>query len=106
MAPEKQAAFFGGDNDNFTFPRHDLDMTFLRVYENGEPVRSGHYLKWNVSGAVENELVFVSGHPGSTDRLLTAAQLEHQRDVEYPQRLELTERRLRILREYAARGPE
>jgi hypothetical protein len=106
MAPEKQAAFFGGDNDNFTFPRHDLDMTLLRVYENGEPVHPAHYLKWNAAGAVENELVFVSGHPGSTDRRLTVAQLEYQRDVEYPQRLELTKRRLEILRAFSGRGPE
>ncbi|MBN1894272.1 S46 family peptidase, partial [bacterium] len=106
MAPEKQAAFFGGDADNFTFPRHDLDITFLRVYENGEPVHSAHFLKWSEAGAGENELVFVSGHPGSTDRLMTVAQLEHQRDVAYPQRLELTNRRLGTLRAFSARGPE
>lgn len=106
FAPEQQIAFYGGDPDNFTFPRHDLDMTIFRVYENGAPVDSKHYLKWNSQGAAEGELVFVSGHPGSTNRLHTVAQLEYQRDNYYPYRLKTYKRRLEVLKRYAATGPE
>jgi len=106
FAPEKQAAFFGGDPDNFTFPRHDIDMTLFRVYENGKPVESKHYLKWNAKGAADGELVFVSGHPGSTNRSNTMAQIETQRDLSYPYRLKSYQRRLEVLRRYAAMGEE
>jgi hypothetical protein len=106
FAPEQQAAFFGGDPDNFTYPRYDLDMAIVRAYENGRPVQSPNYLKWSAKGARENDLVFVSGHPGSTDRLKTVAQLEFLRDVLYPISLTTIERRLVALREYAKRGPE
>jgi len=106
MAPERQAAYFGGDNDNFTYPRYDLDMAFFRAYENDKPVQSSQYLKWNSKGAGDGELVFVSGNPGSTDRLFTYDQLEYLRDVNYPMILKMFDRRIQILREYGKQGPE
>lgn len=106
MAPERQIAFFGGDYDNFTYPRYDLDCTFFRVYEKGKPVNSPAYLRWNLDGAGENELVFVSGHPGSTNRLNTYAQMDFMRSLQYPFRLEMIERRLETLYTYSKRGPE
>jgi hypothetical protein len=106
FAPEQQIAFFGGDPDNFTFPRHDFDMALFRVYENGQPIDSQQYLKWSEHGAGDGELVFVSGHPGSTDRLTTMAGLELQRDHLLPRTLKTRKRRLAALRQYAARGAE
>jgi hypothetical protein len=106
FAPEQQIAFFGGDPDNFTFPRHDLDFALFRVYENGRPIESKHFLKWSERGAGDGELVFVSGHPGSTDRLTTVAGLELQRDHLLPRTLKTLKRRLAALRQYAALGPE
>jgi hypothetical protein len=84
FAPEQQIAFYGGDADNFAFPRYDLDVTFFRVYEDGKPAQVEHYLKWSKAGAKDNELVFVAGHPGRTDRLTTVAELEYLRDTGYP----------------------
>ncbi len=106
MAPERQIAFFGGDDDNFTYPRYDLDMAFFRVYENNRPIRSPHYLKINAKGAADGELVFVSGHPGSTNRLNTYDQLVFLRDVQYPMMLKMINKRLEILYNYANQGPE
>ena len=106
MAPERQAAYYGGDSDNFTYPRYDLDMAFFRVYENDKPIHSEHYLKRDSQGAGKDELVFVPGNPGSTDRLLTYAQLEYQRDYLYPMRLKYIDKRIQILRDYARKGPE
>lgn len=106
IAPEQQAAFFGGDPDNFTYPRYDLDFAIFRVYENDKPVESKHYLKWNAKGAADGELIFISGHPGSTDRQQTMAQLEAQRDVVFPILIKQLNRQLGVLKRYAAIGPE
>ncbi len=84
FAPEKQAAFFGGDPDNFEYPRYDLDVTFFRVYENDKPIKCEHYLKWSAAGSKEDELVFVSGHPGRTNRANTVDELKYLRDTGYP----------------------
>jgi urease gamma subunit len=84
FAPEKAIAFFGGDPDNFEYPRYDLDVCFFRVYENGQPLRCEHYLKWSANGANEGELTFVSGHPGRTNRQNTMAELAYLRDTGFP----------------------
>ncbi len=106
FAPEFSIAFFGGDADNFEYPRHDLDMAIFRVYENGKPAKIDHFLKWSASGAKENELIFVSGHPGRTSRLLTVDALKFQRDVRVPQQLNLLRRREILLQQFAADGDE
>jgi len=87
FAPEVAIAFFGGDPDNFNFPRYDLDVSFIRAYEDGKPARTDHYFKFSPNGAKEGQLTFVSGHPGGTDRELTMAQLQYQRDVALPERI-------------------
>jgi hypothetical protein len=106
FAPEEQAAFFGGDPDNFTYPRYDLDMALFRVYENGKPIETKDYLKWNPKGADDSELVFVPGHPGSTQRLDTFAQLEFDRDYFEPIVLKLLKNRIAVLQQYSAQGAE
>ncbi|MCJ7612298.1 MAG: S46 family peptidase [Candidatus Aminicenantes bacterium] len=106
MAPERQAAYYGGDFDNFTYPRYDLDMAYFRVYENGKPLKCDHYLRWNPKGLSERDLVFISGNPGSTNRLHTYAQLEFQRDLNYPMILGFFDRTIKVLREYSALGKE
>jgi hypothetical protein len=106
FAPEQQIAFYGGDPDNFTFPRYDLDMALFRVYENGQPIDSKDYLKWNPKGAGDQELVFVSGHPGSTQRLDTMSQLTYDRDVLDPATIKILKSRLDTLRKYSALGAE
>lgn len=106
FAPEQQIAFFGGDPDNFTYPRYDIDFALFRAYENGKAVESHDYLQWSPQGAADGELVFVSGNPGSTSRLDTMAQIETQRDYSLPLRLEMYGRLLRTAQAYADRGPE
>ena len=106
FAPEQQIAFFGGDPDNFTYPRYDLDMALFRVYENGKPLDTKDYLKWNPKGALDQDLVFVAGHPGSTSRLETVAQLETERDVEDPMNLKVLKDRIAALKRYSAQGAE
>jgi hypothetical protein len=106
FAPEFAAAFFGGDPDNFTFPRYDLDITFFRVYENDKPVHLNHYLQWSKVGAKDGDLIFVSGHPGGTDRLKTVAQLQFLKNVEYPSRLANYKRRIAMLQKFSAQSPE
>ena len=106
FAPEEQIAYFGGDYDNFTFPRHDLDVAFLRVYENGQPVRAEHYLRWSRSGPSDGEFVVLSGQPGSTDRLLTLAQIRYQRDVGNPLQRRVWESRRDTLAQYAKTSAE
>ncbi len=106
FAPEFATAFFGGDPDNFRFPRYDFDISFLRVYENNKPLATNDYFRFSRLGAKENDLTFVAGHPGKTSRLLTVAELEFYRDVQVIERL-LTMSELRgMLTEFSERGPE
>jgi hypothetical protein len=106
FAPEYLMAFFGGDPDNFTYPRFDLDVSIFRIYENGQPLKTPHYLKWAARGVKEGDLIFCSGNPGSTGRLLTSAQLEFLRDVSYPFAIANFKRRQALMHEYSRKGPE
>jgi hypothetical protein len=99
FSPGVQTAFFGGDPDNFNFPRYDLDSAFVRLYENGKPVATPDHLKWNASAPKAGEPVFIAGNPGGTDRQLTVAQLETQRDLQIPMTLvQFSELRGRLIR--------
>lgn len=106
FAPEKDIAFFGGDPDNFEYPRYDLDVCFFRVYENDKPATIEHFFKWSKNGAADGELVFVSGHPGRTSRLNTVAHLEYLRDVVHPQQLDTLRRREVLLRTFSDKSLE
>ncbi len=106
FAPEEQIAFFGGDHDNFTYPRYNLDVAFLRVYESGQPAKTEHYFKWSARGPADGEFVVVSGMPAATNRLLTVAQLQYQRDVGNPLQMQVWSSRRDALKRFAATGPE
>jgi hypothetical protein len=105
MAPEEEISFFGGDPDNFTYPRYDLDVTFLRIYDNGRPLLAEHFLRWNAQGAKEGDAVFVVGNPGSTGRMLTLAQMEYLRDVQYPNQLAQIAALIRAYRSLSEQSP-
>ncbi len=106
FAPEQQIAFYGGDADNFAYPRYDLDVCFFRVYEDGKPAKVPHHLKWSAHGATDKELVFVSGHPGHTDRMNTVAELEYLRDKGFPFLLQRLNRMEVMLSVYSGQGEE
>ncbi|MGO8969945.1 MAG: S46 family peptidase [Myxococcaceae bacterium] len=106
FAPEFEVAFFGGDPDNFEFPRYDLDVSFVRVYDDGKPVKLDEWLRWSAAGAKEGDLVFVAGNPGRTDRLFTVAQLEFIRDVSQPMAQIYFSEERGILEEFSTKGPE
>ena len=103
FAPEQQAAFYGGDPDNFEYPRFDLDICIFRAYENGQPAKIEHFLKWNTQGPSDGELTFVSGHPGKTDRQLTVDELAYMRDDEAPFLLNMLKRREVFFTAFAGR---
>lgn len=106
FAAEEQIAYFGGDYDNFTYPRYNLDITFFRAYENGAPAKTEHYLKWSEKGSAEGEFVLLSGNPGSTARLLTVAQLHYHRDTGNPLQMQSWTTRRDALVRYASKGTE
>ncbi len=106
FAPELKIAAFGGDPDNFTYPRYCLDFALFRAYENGKPVKPIDYFKWSPAGAKDGELVFVPGNPGSTGRLATVAELEFSRDVSYPLVHHRLDSLIQALKEFSAKSPE
>ncbi|HYO58855.1 S46 family peptidase, partial [Archangium sp.] len=106
FAPEESIAFFGGDPDNFEFPRYDYDVSFVRVYQDGKPAKVDNWFRWSARGAQAGELTFVAGHPGRTSRLLTVAQLLYQRDYALPERLFQLAQLRGLLDEFQQRGPE
>ena len=106
FAPEHQAAYFGGDTDNFEYPRYALDISFFRAYENGQPANTPDYLKWNLRGVNNGDLIFVSGNPGATSRLDTVQHLQFLRDRSNPWVLQLLRRREVLLRIFSERSQE
>jgi len=106
FAPEQQIAFYGGDPDNFEFPRYDLDICLFRAYENGKPAKVKHFLQFSVSGARDDDLIFVSGHPGNTSRQITLAEWENHRDQRLPYYLNLLKREEVLLANWSARSEE
>ncbi len=106
FAPEFDMAFFGGDPDNFEFPRYDLDIAFFRAYENDKPAKLDNYFKFSTTGLKDGDMAFVAGHPGSTGRLLTISQLEFRRDVSSKFDLDDMVRRDKVLQAWGAKGEE
>jgi len=106
FSTEKNVWFMGGDADNFEYPRYAMDVAFFRAYENGKPAKTPEHFKWSKVGAKEDELIFVSGHPGSTKRLLTSAALKTERDIRVPFLLDLFRRRELTLQQFMLRGKE
>jgi hypothetical protein len=106
FAPEFDIAFFGGDPDNFEYPRYCLDVCFFRAYEDGKPAKPKHALKWSANGSEDGELVFVAGHPGRTSRLNTVASLEYLRDVSFPFLLAYLRDKEAFLQQYGSQGEE
>jgi len=106
FAPEHAIAFFGGDTDNFEYPRFNLDICFFRAYEDGKPVHPTHFFQWSTTGPEAGDLVFVTGHPGSTNRLDTLAKLLHRRDGTLPYWLNRLRSQEALLTQFSGRGPE
>lgn len=107
VSPHLQTAHFGGDPDNFTYPRYSIDFAFCRAYEDGKPVDSSQwYFKWCTEGVKDGDLVFVTGNPGSTGRLKTYAQLEYQRDIHYPRTLDFIDRNVAAMQKAIEENPE
>ncbi len=106
FAPQMIVAYFGGDPDNFTYPRYDLDFSLFRIYSNDKPLKADHYFKWSPDGAKEGEPVFVVGNPGRTSRLLTVSQLEFNRDHTYPYAIDLLQGNYEIYDEYIQNHPD
>jgi hypothetical protein len=106
FAPEVSIGFYGGDWDNFTYPRYDVDCSFFRVYDNDKPLKTENFFKWSAAGAVEGELVFVVGNPGGTTRLRTMEQLAYDRDYQVPFIANMLNGRVAVLRAFMAKHPE
>jgi len=106
FSPDRQMASFGGDTDNFEFPRFDLDICLFRIYDHGRPLQTSDYLKWNSAGPAKDQLIFVAGHPGSSQRLVTMDEINFQREVRLPILLAELERMERALQKFSATSPE
>ena len=107
FTPELQIGFFGGDPDNFTYPRYNLDVSFVRAYgPDGQPAETPHYFEWNPDGPEEGDVIFVTGQPGSTSRQITVSQYMYEREIRHPLLLEFFDQRLESLRAVASRDPE
>lgn len=107
FAPEEEIAYFGGDPDNFTYPRYDLDVSFFRVYgKDGKPLKTKHYFHWSPNGSKPGEPVFIVGNPGRTSRLKTVAQLKYFRDIQYPRTLDLINGLMNVYSQIMKKNPE
>lgn len=106
VRPRGERGVFGGDTDNFEFPRYNLDISFFRAYQDGRPVHTEHFLQFDAGGVKEGDLVFLAGHPGSTQRMNSVAHLLLERDVHLPDMLNVLRRRELVIGAYARRSPE